>query len=229
MTELELVDPPEDETKKSAGGKGKAKKKAEPPPKPWKPPARNTIHNEVVTLSMVRKTAQRDGWLVNLPDLSDPYRRQSKIERRPWFTPNEYKQLYTATCDNAAKPKNPRYRWHAEQLRDFVPLMANTGLRPGEIKHLEFRDVEIVTDDNSNEEILEIEVRGKRGVGYCKSMLGVVRPFERLRDRARPDPEAEDENEKDKAAKPPQPTDRLFPNEFKKDVQRHPCRQQSEV
>ena len=57
--------------------------------KPWKPPARNTIHNEIVTLSMVLKTAQRHGWLEHVPDLSDPYRRQSKIERRPWFTPNE--------------------------------------------------------------------------------------------------------------------------------------------
>jgi integrase len=34
--------------------------------------------------------------------------------------------------------------------------------------------------------ILEIEVRGKRGVGYCKSMPGAVRPFERLRSRQRP-------------------------------------------
>ena len=34
--------------------------------------------------------------------------------------------------------------------------------------------------------ILEIEVRCKRGVGYCKSMPGAVRPFERLRSRLRP-------------------------------------------
>jgi hypothetical protein len=31
--------------------------------------------------------------------------------------------------------------------------------------------------------ILEIEVRGKRGVGYCKSMTGAVMPYERLRKR----------------------------------------------
>jgi hypothetical protein len=33
--------------------------------------------------------------------------------------------------------------------------------------------------------ILEIEVRGKRGVGYCQSMSGTVRPFERLKARLR--------------------------------------------
>lgn len=186
--------------------------------KPWKPPARNTIHNEIVTLSMVLKTAQRHGWIEQVPDLSDPYRRQSKIEHRPWFTPKEYKLLYEATRRNAAKPKNPHFKWHAEQLHDFVLFVANTGLRPDEVKHLEFRDVEIVDDEYSGQRILEIEVRGKRGIGYCKSMPGAVRPYERLRSRRR----IANENSTDQArAEPsqlirPKPTDLLFPNEFKK-------------
>lgn len=190
MTEPERDDRT-DQTDSDADGEEKAK--------PWKPPARNTIHNEIVTLSMVLKTAQRHGWLDYIPDLSDPYRRQSKVEHRPWFTPKEYKQLYEATRKNAASPKNKRFKWHAEQLHDFVLLMANTGLRPDEIKLLEYRDVEIVDDEDTGETILEIEVRGKRGVGYCKSMPGAVRPYERMLER----------NE-------PESTDRLFPNEFKK-------------
>jgi integrase len=108
--------------------------------KEWKPPARNTLHNEVVTLSMVLKTAYRHGWIEHVPDLSDPYRRQTKVEHRPWFTPNEYKLLYQATRSNAADPQRPHYRWHAEQLHDFVLFAANTGLRPDELKQLEFRD-----------------------------------------------------------------------------------------
>ncbi len=152
---------------------GQAVDDADAEAKPWKPPARNTIHNEIVTLSMVLKTAQRHGWLEYIPDLSDPYRRQSKVEHRPWFTPKEYKQLYEATRKNAASPKNKRFKWHAEQLHDFVLFMANTGLRPDEVKLLEYRDVEIVDDEDTGETILEIEVRGKRGVGYCKSMPGV--------------------------------------------------------
>ncbi len=50
--------------------------------------------------------------------------------------------------------------------------MVNTGLRPDEALRLEFRDVAIVTDEATGKRILEIEVRGKRGVGYCKSMPG---------------------------------------------------------
>lgn len=44
--------------------------------------------------------------------------------------------------------------------------MVNTGLRPDEAWRLQFRDVKIAYDDGLDETILEIEVRGKRGVGY---------------------------------------------------------------
>jgi integrase len=71
-------------------------------------------------------------------------------------------------------------------LHDYVLFMANTGLRPDEAARLRFRDVTVVTDEATNERILEIEVRGKRGTGYCKSMPGAVLPFDRLRNRPRP-------------------------------------------
>lgn len=48
---------------------------------------------------------------------------------------------------------------------------------------MEFRDVAIVKDEATGERILEIEVRGKRGVGYCKSMPGAVLPFRRVQER----------------------------------------------
>jgi hypothetical protein len=67
-----------------------------------------------------------------------------------------------------------------------VLFAVNTGPRADEAWRLEFRDVTIVDDDDLGNTILEIEVRGKRGVGYCKSMPGAVRPFERLRSRLRP-------------------------------------------
>jgi integrase len=65
-------------------------------------------------------------------------------------------------------------------LHDYVLFMVNTGLRPDEAARIEFRDVAIVTDEATGERILEIEVRGKRGVGYCKSMPGAVLPFKRV-------------------------------------------------
>jgi len=148
-------------------------------------PAPKTLHNEIVTLRLVLKSALRVGLIAGLPDLSAPFRKNSKVSHRAWFSPNEYKQLYKATREYAEKAR-PQNRWTAEQLHDFVLFMANTGLRPDEAANLQHRDVEIVHDEDMDEEILVIEVRGKRGVGYCKSTAGAVTPYKRLLKRPKP-------------------------------------------
>ncbi len=185
-----------------------------------KPPAHNTMHQEIVTLRQTLKTAVRQGWLEHLPDLSEPYRSSPKISHRAWFSPEEYKKLYEATRKRAHEPKAARFRWESEQLHDYVLFAVNTGLRPDEAWRLQFRDVTIVEDDASGQTILEIEVRGKRGVGYCKSMPGAVRPFERLKARLRParvDAVRTDENGSKSTTngseelRQTQPTDLIFP------------------
>lgn len=168
-----------------------------------KPPAKSTLHDEVVTLRQVLKTAIRHNWLSHLPDFSSPYSRESKVSHRAWFSVDEYKQLYTATRENAKKSQGKSWAWAAEQLHDKVLFMANTGIRPDEANWLEYRDIEIVEDDATGETILEIQVRGKRGVGYCKSTTGAVRPFERMMERNQPEP-----------------TDRLFPVDHKRQFNR---------
>lgn len=160
-----------------------------------KPPSRSTLHQEIVCLRQVLKTANRHGWLPYLPDLSAPYKTSGKISHRAWFSPAEYKRLYEATRDRAKNPRKERWRTACENLHDFVLFMVNTGLRPDEALRLEYRDVAIVTDEATCERILEIEVRGKRGVGYCKSMPGAVMPFRRVKERNHG-----------------QPTDPLFPS-----------------
>lgn len=104
---------------------------------------------------------------------------------RPWFSPDEYKRLYTATREHAASAQT-HYKWNAEQVHDYVLFMANTGLRPDAAKNLQHRDVTVVNDKDTGQRILEIEVRGKRGVGFCKSMPGAVQPYQRLLKRAKP-------------------------------------------
>jgi integrase len=169
---------PEQHEKDAAKAKAASSKK--------QPPARSSMHKDIVTLRQVLKTATRHGWLQALPDLSEPYKTSGKIVHRAWFSPEEYKQLYQATRDRAEKPPKRRWKWSCEQMHDYVLFMANTGLRPDEAARLEFRDVTIVDDEDSEETILEIEVRGKRGVGYCKSTAGAVIPFKRLKERLRP-------------------------------------------
>jgi integrase len=176
-----------------------------------KPPARNTIHQEVVVIRQVLKAAVRHGWLKVMPDLSEPHKASGKVSHRAWFSPEEYKQLYQATRERAQKPRKIRYKWESEQLHDFVLFMVNTGVRPDEAWRLQFRDVKIAFDEGLSETILEIEVRGKRGVGYCKSMPGAVLPFKRLLKRKRIVPSADENGRETMIEVTPGPTDLLFP------------------
>ncbi|HEY1612075.1 MAG TPA: site-specific integrase [Rhizomicrobium sp.] len=191
-----------------------------------KPPSRSTLHDEVVTLRMALKTAIRHNWLEHLPDLSPPYKTQGKIVHRPWFTLEEYKKLYKTSGDYARNPGQERFRWDAEQVHDYILLLGNTGLRPDEALNLQHRDVKMVKDEDSGQLILEIEVRGKRGVGFCKSMPGAVKVYQRLLNRPKWEPQGRAPRSKKaraaaaalppKAPWLPQPTDVLFPGEHKR-------------
>ncbi|WP_217574739.1 site-specific integrase [Mesorhizobium sp. GbtcB19] len=174
-----------------------------PNPETGKVPTRSTLHHETVTLRQVMKTALRHGWLSHLPDFSAPYRASSKVSHRGWFSPEEYKRLYTYTRERAKSAKGLNWQYPAEQLHDYILFMANTGLRPDEANRLEYRDVTIVEEEDGDERILLIEVRGKRGVGYCKSTPGAVFPFERLVARNKPNP-----------------TDLIFPHDHKRQFNR---------
>lgn len=164
-----------------------------------KHPAAATVQKEIVTLRMALKAAVRHGWLSHIPDFSAPYRSSTKISHRAWFSPEEYKTLYTASRENIKGMVNKKHRYLAEQLHDKILFMANTGLRPDEAIQLQYRDVEFIKEGDEDETILAISVRGKRGVGYCKSMPGAVLPFQRLLERNDPDP-----------------TDHVFPHDHKK-------------
>jgi integrase len=168
-----------------------------------KVPTRSTLHHETVTLRQVMKTALRHGWISHLPDFSAPYRASGKVTHRAWFSPEEYKRLYTHTRERAKAARGLSWQHPAEQLHDYILFMANTGLRPDEANRLEYRDVTIESDEDGGERILVIQVRGKRGVGYCKSTAGAVFPFERLVQRNRP-----------------RPDDRIFPHDHKKQFNR---------
>lgn len=143
-------------------------------------PSRSSLHVETVGIRMILKTAHRYGWITQVPDISPPYKTSGKIKHRAWFSPEEYKMLYEATREKA---KTARHRVLWEDFHDYILFMANTGLRPDEAGRLQYRDVTAVMDQDSGERLLEIEVRGKRGVGFCKSTNGAIMPFQRMQKR----------------------------------------------
>ncbi len=88
----------------------------------WTPPASSTIHNEIVTLRMVLKAAQRHGWIDELPDLSDPRGPTKKTEPRPWFTLEEYEKCGSAwnkapVIGVIGVQSGPHWHWGSECFR----------------------------------------------------------------------------------------------------------------
>lgn len=74
------------------------------------------------------------------------------------------------------KNKGTGKQWASGQLPDYILFRANTGLGPDEANNLEFRDVKLVGDEATGlKRSCSIEVRGKRGIGSCKSMANAVR------------------------------------------------------
>ncbi|MEM6493590.1 MAG: hypothetical protein AAF650_04335 [Pseudomonadota bacterium] len=57
--------------------------------------------------------------------------------------------------------------------------MVNSGLPPDEARRIAVREIDVITDGPGSEPTLHIAVRGKRGVGYCKTLPGAVFPFDR--------------------------------------------------
>lgn len=151
--------------------------------RPGKPPSRSTMNPEIVHIRQVLKHAEGMGWLSHLPNLTMPYMTQGKRERRAWFSPEEYKQLYTATRRRLEQGGRRGWTQRYQDLHDYVLFMGNSGLRPDEAARLQIRDVTIEDDYATGQTILVIDVRGKVGVGYCKTMPGAVFPFKRLLER----------------------------------------------
>lgn len=151
--------------------------------KTGKPPARSTLLQEIVHVRQVLKFAEGQGWLPYVPSLSSELLKKTKTSRRAWFSHAEYETLYKATRRRISEGKRPGYKSHYEDQHDYVLFMANTGLRPDEAANLELRDINVTYDPENRETILDIDVRGKTGVGFCRSTTNAVYPYHQLRKR----------------------------------------------
>ena len=87
---------------------------------PWngKVPSQSTLHDEIVMLRLVLKSAIRHDWIDHLPDFSASYKASRKVSHRAWFSPEEYKTLYSATCENAKSAEGARHANTAAALHD---------------------------------------------------------------------------------------------------------------
>lgn len=125
-------------------------------------PADKTLEWETTFALTVLKYAQERGYRGNVPLPSFRHIAQ-RAKTRPAFTVEEYRRLYKEMRKWMHEEKdNPKFRYTREMLRDYVLILANSGMRVGEANNLRSTDLVKMTDDTGRE-LYGFDVDGKTG------------------------------------------------------------------
>jgi integrase len=81
---------------------------------------------------------------------------------RPAFERSEFRALWKVLCRRIKSARDKRIKRSRELLRDYVLVIANSGLRPGEANDLTVRDVHPFKDEKGRSNF-RLVVRGKTG------------------------------------------------------------------
>jgi len=115
-------------------------------------PADKTLEWETTFALTVLKFAQERGYRGNKPTPTFRHKAQ-RTKTRPAFTLREYSVLYKGIRRWMHEEKdNARWRYTRELLRDYVLILANSGMRVGEANNLRIGDLERFTDERGSEQ-----------------------------------------------------------------------------
>ena len=142
-----------------------------------KKPALSTLRNERTVINQIFRFAKRRGYVRDTPIVRLP---SAKIVSRPDIPNAEWRKLYThlrTYVKNAQDKRRYRERFY---LQHYILILANSGIRVGEARHLRWRDISS-TKTLSGEKRLIFTVRGKTGEREVVCNQRVDDYIERLR------------------------------------------------
>ncbi|OYU69224.1 MAG: hypothetical protein CFE28_03925 [Alphaproteobacteria bacterium PA2] len=124
-------------------------------------PADKTLEWETTFALTVLKWAHERGYRGQKP-LPKFRHKASRAKTRPSFTADEYRRLCRQMRLWIAEADREEWRYTRELLRDYVLILANSGIRVGEANHLREQDLIQFTDDAGRENYRFV-VDGKTG------------------------------------------------------------------
>jgi integrase len=144
-------------------------------------PADKTLEWETTFAKTVIKFAHERGYRGKAALPTWRYKAERKIVR-PSFSLQEYKLLYTTMRKWIAQTKNKNWRYTRELLRDYVLLLANSGMRVGEANNLRESDIVEFVDELGRKNYMFM-VKGKTGKRVVIPRASAVRYVERTLER----------------------------------------------
>ncbi|MDI9235080.1 hypothetical protein [Limnohabitans lacus] len=126
-----------------------------------KHPTDSTLVWETTLAKTLIKFAHERGYRGNSQLPTWRYKAERRIVR-PAFTPAEYKKVYEQMRRWIKETDDPEYKYIRELLRDYVLILANSGMRVGEANNLKESDVELFVDELGRKNYM-LRVKGKTG------------------------------------------------------------------
>ena len=144
-------------------------------------PKSSSISTHNSALNRIFDEAMANGYMTKsqVPELKN---KGAKSLRRPDFSMDEYRQLFRYMRSWIKAGKDGKSRWMRELLRDYVLILANTGMRHGtESYGLKWKHVSFFKD--RGREFLLMNVNGKTGQRELVARHNVVAYLQRIHKR----------------------------------------------
>ena len=134
----------------------------------------SSLKKYVVLVRKVLKEAERDGVISGIPAFPTI---KGETNPRPWFTPQQYKNLLAACRDLQENPPTSGYgagkgdsAFDYEELYDFIIFMIHTFLRPSEWKFLQNKHVRVMETNGVNQLVISVpNAKTKKASGSIDS------------------------------------------------------------
>ncbi len=145
-------------------------------------PTDKTLQWELTLGKTMLKYAHERGYRGKNPLPTYSFTAAKKIVRPAFLLP-EYLALYREMRKWIRETKVPAWQHTRLMLRDYVLILANSGMRVGEANNLQWRDIVPFTDELGRKNYM-LNVRGKTGSRVVIPRTNAVRYIERLAERA---------------------------------------------
>ena len=144
-------------------------------------PAKSTVNTHNAALRRVFVVAVKNNWMseFQVPAIINTGRKEQP-RRRPYFTIEEYRILYRHLRKYSDTGRKQLTRDIRTLLRDYVLIVANTGMRPGtETANLRWNDISEF-EANNGKKYLRMIVSGKTGERKLIARNGARRFLKRI-------------------------------------------------